>query len=148
MGIKQIMKKIEQLDGNYIRESGDIYISPANIDKLGIYLENSDDIETILITPYLINLKDGALYELHYYEFEIEVLNIPKSNYVEYAEGNILSKEITSNIKPKAVVSQKDKNFLLEALQDYLKAMGQMAFEQDRKHDKRLENAELFYQIF
>jgi hypothetical protein len=80
-----------------------------------MYLENSVEIETILITPYLINLKDGALYELHYYEFEIEVLYVPKSNYVEYAEGNILTKEITNNIKPKAVVSQKDKSFLLKA---------------------------------
>lgn len=148
MRIQQIIKEIGQLNGNYIRNSGDIYISPANIDKLEIYLENSDDIETILITPYLINFKDGALYELHYYEFEIEVLNVPKSNYVEYVEGNILPKEITNNIKPKAVVSQKDKTFLLKALYDYLKAMGQMTFEQDRKHDERLENAELFYQIF
>jgi hypothetical protein len=41
-----------------------------------------------------------------------------------------------------------DKTFLLKALYDYLKAMGQMTFEQDRKHDERLENAELFYQIF
>lgn len=148
MRIQQIMKKVEPLNGNYIRESGDIYISPANIDKLGIYLEISDDIETILITPYLINLKDGALYELHYYEFEIEMLNVSKSYYVEYPEGNILPKEITNNIKPKAVVSQKDKSFLLKVLHDYLKAMGQMTFEQDRKHDKRLEDAELFYQIF
>ncbi|NLW47276.1 MAG: hypothetical protein GXY86_08070 [Firmicutes bacterium] len=148
MRLQQIIKEIGQLNGNHIRESGDIYISPANIEKLGIYLENSDDIETILITPYLINLKDGALYELHYYEFEIEVLNVPKSNYVEYGEGNMLPKEITNNIKPKVVVSQKDKTFLLKALYDYLKAMGQMTFEQDRKHDERLENAELFYQIF
>lgn len=148
MRLQQIIKEIGQLNGNHIRESGDIYISPVNIDKLGMYLENSDDIETILITPYLINLKDRALYELHYYEFEIEVLNVPKSKYVEYAEGNILPKEMTNNIKPKAVVSQKDKNFLLKALQGYLKTMGQMTFEQDRKHDKRLENTELFYQIF
>lgn len=148
MRIQQIIREIEQLNGNYIRESRDVYISPANIDKLGIYLENSDDIETILITPYLINLKDGVLYELHYYEFEIEVLNVPKSNYIEYAEGNILPKEITNNIKPKVVVAQEDKNFLLKALHDYLKAMGQMTFEQDRNHDKRLKNAELFYQVF
>ena len=148
MRIQQIIKEIEQLNGNYIRESGDIYISPANIDKLRLYLENSDDIETILITPYLINLKDGVLYELHYYEFEIEALDVPKSNYVEYAESNILPKEITNNIKPKVIVYQKDKAFLLKALDDYLKAMSQMTFEQDRRHDKRLENAELFYQIF
>lgn len=148
MRIQQIKKEIEQLSGNYIRESSDIYISPANIDKLGIYLENSDDLETILITPYLINLKEGALYELHYYEFEIEVLNVSKSNYVEYAEGNILPEEITNNIRPKVVVAQEDKNFMLKALYDYLKAMEQMTFELDKNHDKRLENAELFYQIF
>ncbi len=53
-------------------------------------------------------------------------------------------------LKPKAVVSQQDKSLLLTALQDYLNAMRKMTFEQDRKHDKRLEveNVELFYQIF
>lgn len=148
MRIQHIIREIEQFDGNHVRENGDIYISPSNMDKFGTYLENCDDIETILITPYLINLKDGALYELHYCEFEIEMLNASKSNYVEYAEGNMLPKEIINNIKPKAIIAKKDKYFLLRVLHDYLKAMRHMTFEQDRKHDKRLENAELFYQIF
>lgn len=148
MRIQHIISEIEQFDGNHVRENGDIYISPSNMDKFETYLENCDDIETILITPYLINLKDGALYELHYYEFEIEMLNASKSNYVEYAEGNMLPKEIIDNIKPKAIIAKKDKDFLLKVLHDYLKAMRHMTFEQDRKCDKRLENAELFYQIF
>jgi hypothetical protein len=148
MKTQQIINEIQKMNGNYIRESGHVYISPSNMSKLGIYFENSDDVETILITPYLINIIDEALYELHYYEFEIEVLNVSKSNYLEFSGGNILPNEITNNIKSKAVVSQKDKRFLIKALQDYLTAMGQMTFEQDRQHDKRLENAELFYQIF
>lgn len=118
------------------------------MDKLATYLESCEDIDTILITPYLINLKDKSLYELLYCAFEIEMLNISNSNYIDYAEGNVLPKEITNNIKPKALVDKKDKNFLSKALSDYLKAMKNMTFEQDRKHDTRLDSAELFYQIF
>lgn len=148
MRIQQIIREIEKLNGNHFRESGDIYISPSNMDKLATYLENCEDIETILITPYLINLKDGSLYELLYYAFEVDVLDISNSNYIDYAEGNVLPKEIICNIKPKAVVARKDKHFLLRVLYDYLKAMKHMTFKQDRKHDTRLENAELYYQIF
>jgi len=148
MRIRQIIKEIKQLNGNYIRGNGDIYISPANMDKLAAYLENCEDIETILITPYLINLKDGGLYELLYYEFEVEVLNISNSEYIDYTEGNVLPKEITSNIKPKAIIARKDRSFLLRVLHDYFKAMKNMTFVQDRKSNLRLDKAELFYQIF
>ncbi|NLD49418.1 MAG: hypothetical protein GX660_19865 [Clostridiaceae bacterium] len=148
MRIHQVIREIEQLDGNHVRENGDIYISPSNMENLATYLENCDDVETILITPYLINLKDRGLYELLYYAFEIEVQNRVNSAYVDYAEGNVLPKEITSNLKPKAVIEKKDKNFLQKAIYEYLETMKNMTFEQDRKSDARLSDAELFYQIF
>lgn len=148
MRIHQIIREIEQLDGNHVRENSDIYISPSNMDKLATHLENCDDVETILITPYLINLKDRGLYELLYYAFEVAVHDRVNSAYVEYARGNVLPKEITSNLKPKAIVDRKDKNFLQKAIRRYLDAMKNMTFEQDRKSDARLADAELFYQIY
>lgn len=148
MRIHQIIREIEQLDGNHVRENGDIYISPSNMDKLVTYLVNCDDVETIFITPYLINLRDRGLYELLYYAFEVEVHDRVNSAYEEYEEGNVLPKEITSNLKPKAVVDRKDKSFLQKAIHGYLDAMRNMTFEQDRKSDTRLADAELFYQIY
>ncbi|WP_339061078.1 hypothetical protein [Tepidibacillus marianensis] len=149
MRIQEIIKRIENFEGNLIRRNGAIYISPANMDKFVAYLETCEEIETLLITPYLINLKDEALYELHYYEFEIEVVsNGSESSYVEHAKHNALPEEIIRNIKPKAMTAKKDKQFFLSALHDYLKAMKGMTFEYDRKSDKSLWNAELFYQIF
>jgi len=85
---------------------------------------------------------------LHYYEFELEVIDVPQSYYVEYREGNRLAEEIVNNIKPKAIIAKNDKAFLVKSLQNYLKNMEGMMFEQDRNSNKRLENADLFYQIF
>lgn len=149
MRIQEIIEKIENLEGNLIKKNGAIYISPSNMDKFVAYLKTCGEIETLLITPYLINLKDEALYELHYYEFEIEVdNNESESNYIEHAKLNALPEEIIRSIKPKAVTAKKDRQFFLAALRDYLKAMKEMTFEYDRKSDKSLLDAELFYQIF
>jgi len=105
-------------------------------------------IETLLIIPYLVNLKDEAMYELLYYDFEIKVArNGSESSYVEHDKNNILPEEIIRNIKPKAITTKKDKQFYLSALRDYLNAMKKMTFECDRKSNKSLLNAELFYQI-
>jgi hypothetical protein len=148
MKIQQIIKEIEQFEGNHTRNDGDIYITPSNMDKFAGHMENCEVVASILITPYLINLKDKSLYELLYYTFEMEVLEISNSNYIEYAKENVLPEEITRNIKPKAVVNGKDKDFYIKALNDYLKAMKNMAFEDNRKSDTSLLNAQLFYQIF
>lgn len=148
MKIQHIVKEIEKFEGNHIRDNGDVYIAPSNMDKFAGYIENCEVIESILVTPYLINLEDKSLYELLYYTFEMEVLEKSNSNYIEYAKGNVLPEEITRNIKPKAVVDRKDKKFYIKALNDYLKAMKNMAFEVDRKSDTSLLNAQLFYQIF
>lgn len=148
MRIQEIIKKVENFEGNLIRKNGAIYISSSNMDKFVVYIESCEEIETLLITPYLVNLKDEALYELHYYEFEIEVDNGLESNYIEHAKLNALPEEIIRSIKPKAVTAKKDRQFFLSALRDYLKAMKEMTFEYDRKSDKGLLDAELFYQIF
>jgi len=111
-------------------------------------LKNCNDTISILLTPYLVNIEEDALYELHYYEFELEMLDVDHSYYIEYMENNSLPKEIVNNIKPKAIVAKSDKAFLIESLQNYLKSMRKMVFEEDRKSDIRLQDAGLYYQIF
>jgi len=148
MAIESIIEKTLNAKGNYCRNSGDIYISPTNMESFAKYLDSCNDISSILITPYLVNTEDGALYELHYYEFMLEVLDTPQSYFIEYSKSNTLPEEIVNNIKPKAVVAKNDKDFLIKSLENYLKNMKGMAFEQDRNSNKRLEKANLFYQIF
>lgn len=102
----------------------------------------------ILITPYLIIEDYNIVYELHYYEFELEIIDIQKSYFVEHPQGNILPKEITKNIKPKGIVAAGDKKFYLKSLCNYLIKMRKMEFLYDKEKDKRLEKSELYFQIF
>ena len=135
-------------EGNYCQGNGEIYISLVNMKNFVKLLESCDAITNMLITPFLINTDDGALYELHYYEFEIERFNESHSFYIEYAEGNALPKEIVNNLKPKAIVAKNDEAFLINVLNNYLTKMEGMKFEQDRKSNIRIEKASLFFQVY
>lgn len=148
MSIEIIIKKIQGLNGNFCHREGDIYISPINMESLVSFLENDNNISSILITPYLISSKNNTLYELHYYEFELEVLDIPQSHLIKYDKNNILQKEIVDKISPKAVVAKNDKDFFMKALKNYLKAMKTMTFEEEKNNNEKLTNSKLFYQIF
>ena len=148
MTLKAIFTSIQGLEGNLSRENENVFISQVNMESFVKRLEECSDISSILITPYLINTDDYALYELHYYEFELDVIMTDKSYFVEYAKGNVLPKEIVDNFKPKAIVAQGDSLFLITALSNYLEKMRNMTFDRDRNADKRLEKAELFYQVF
>ncbi|MCL2163706.1 MAG: hypothetical protein FWH55_04765 [Oscillospiraceae bacterium] len=148
MTTEDIIKKTLGNKGNYCRGNGDIYISPMNMGNFVNYLDDCDDVPSVLITPYLINTEDDDLYELHYYEFELEAQDTAQSYFVEHQEGNVLPEEIVKSIKPKVIIAKNDKAFLIKSLHNYLKSMERMDFEQDRNNNKRLEKAVLFYQIF
>ena len=152
MNFETIVSQIQTAEGNHFRANGNIYISPANMTGLVDFIVSCDESVIneldILITPYLINLKDQALYELHYYEFGLEVLDVSESFYVEHNIKNSLPKEIIDNIKPKAVAAKFDRHFVIMALQGYLGSMSKMDFKQDRAKCQMLEGADLFYQIF
>ena len=148
MTFKTIIEITEGSTGNHIRGKGDIYISPTNMETFVDLLEKCNGVLRMSIIPYLINTEDMALYELLYYCFDVEMLDIPRSYFIEFPKGNVLAEEIVNNIKPKIVVAKNDKSFLIKTLKDYLKSMNKMAFEEDRNSDKSLEKAELFYQIY
>jgi hypothetical protein len=142
------IKKIKEMADNHYRENGDIYIADANMGRLLKCIEACSELPSILITPYLINLSDGALYELHYYEMEFEVIDTPRSYFVEHNGDNKLPPEIAYNLKPKAVIAKNDKEFFLNSLNHYLRKMSDMTFEEERKTNKRLIETKLFYQVF
>ena len=146
MKFDNLVEIIENMEGNYSSKTGGLYILPANIERLSEMINNCDDLQSILITPFLITV-NGGLYELHYYEFEIEIGNVSKSYYVEYQQGNVLPPEIIKNIKPKAMVSNKDKDFFINAVDDYFTAMRKMTFESDRLSNIALNDANLYFQI-
>jgi len=148
MNIETILKKTIEDKENHIRGNGDVYITPKNMESFTNYLKNCDCVPNLLVTPYLINTKEDALLELHYYEFELEVLDVPQSYFVEYPDGNNLPEEIIKNIKPKAIVAKNDKTFSIDSLRHYIRYMQGMEFEKDRNSNKKLEKADLFYQIF
>ena len=145
--IKTITKSIESSQGNY-KSYGNVYISPDNMKSFATYLTGCEDIQEILITPYLLNLESDGVCELIYYEFTLEVLEIPKSYFIEYPIGNTLPKEIVENIKPKVVIAKKDKKFPTSALLNYLECMDKMSLNEVRNADDRLKEAKLCYQIF
>lgn len=147
MNFTEHIKYIQSMSGNFENNTGDCFITPENIEKLPLLLRDCDDIQGILITPYLIT-KDDNLYELHYYEFELEVSDESKSCYAEYPKSNSLPLEIVENIKPKAIVSKKDKTFFVDALDKYLVAMKRMGFLYDKTSIPDLQDANLFFQIF
>lgn len=148
MKFNNLVEIIQNMDGNYSGKTGGLYILPANIEKFPEMINSCDDIQSILITPFLLNTASETLYELHYYEFEIEVSDIPKSYYVEYPQGNMLPKEIVESIKPKAVASKGDRAFYVNALDQYFTAMRKMTFESDKLAITALNKANLYFQIY
>jgi hypothetical protein len=145
MNFVEAIEAVKRMDGNYFKNSRDMYILPSNMIKLAELLEDTDDLQDILITPFLIGEK--ATYELHYYEFMLEFRDIPISCFVEYNKNNKLPQEILNNIKPAAHVCNGDRAFYLTALYDYLIAMQNMQFEFEMQFD-HLKNLSLYYMIY
>ena len=141
MNVYDILTSAEQYEGNYT------YITVSNMDKLVSVLETYEQIEGILITPYLI-IENEAIYELLYYTFEIEVVDSYNSRYIEFLEGNSLPREVLDNLKPKLVVNKRDTTLYFAALKNYLTAMKKMKFELERNNSGKLMEATLYYQIF
>ena len=143
-----IINKLEQSSGNYCRNQNEIYISLNNMLTLPNLVKESGELHSMLITPYLIGTDNNIIFELHYYEFEIEVCDSENSYLVDYPEGNLLTKEIVDNFKPKAFVALNDITFYERVLNDYLKNMQRALFKEERKSDSRLEKSMLYFQVF
>lgn len=143
----EIQKKVEQYEGNYNGNGSNTYISVSNMDKFVSELETYEQIEGVLITPYLIN-KDKAIYELLYYSFEVEVVDSYDSMYNEFLKENSLPEEVLDNLKPKLAVNKDDKTLYFAALKNYLTVMKKMKFELERNSNSKLMKATLYYQIF
>ena len=101
-----------------------------------------------IITPYLIDKDDTIIFELHYYEFEIEVCDLKESYWVDYPKENLLSKEIVDNFKPTAFVALNDFAFYEKILNNYLKNIQKASFKEEKKSDSRLDSSELYFQVF
>jgi hypothetical protein len=145
--LETIITKIESFQGNH-ESAESIYISPTNMKTFATFLQDCEDFQEILITPYLVNLEDDSRCELLYYEFTLELQEIPLPYFMDYDPENTLPKEIINNIKPKAIAAKKNKKFLVDALSSYLDNMDKMSFSEVRCSDERLKFAKLFYHIF
>ena len=130
-----IINKLEQSSGNYCRNQNEIYISLNNMLTLPNLVKESGELHSMLITPYLIGTDNNIIFELHYY-------------LVDYPEGNLLTKEIVDNFKPKAFVALNDITFYERVLNDYLKNIQRALFKEERKSDSRLEKSMLYFQVF
>ena len=148
MMFEDAIKKIENSEGNYCRSSGTTYISPENMKIFANYLTQCEDIQDMLVTPYLINLEDSAISELLYHQFMIEILDVSRVSFLEFPSGNTLPKEIVDNIKPKVTVPKGNRETLSIILNEYLTKMDEMLFAEYRNCSKSLEKAMLFYEIF
>lgn len=128
--MEDLMDSICTLDGNYVRNG--TYISPRNMDVF--ISEISEDIELcdLLICPFLINMEDGGLYDLLYYEFKIQLSTRSTACYEEYPQENILPKEITDNIHPQIYIPMGDHASFKSALFSYMRAMEKMNFADEK----------------
>lgn len=145
MTIESIIETTKKLQGNLSRGNG-IYISSKNMICFTNLLNKTDKMRGILITPYLIT-KNGALYELHYYEFDIEVRK-EQSHYNNYDSKNLLPIEVIENLKPQAIVAEGDIDFYRKCIASYLENMKNLDFNEIKTYYPELLNAQLFYQIF
>jgi hypothetical protein len=133
--------------GNIIR-GANMYINSKNINHV-IGLIKSSDVteEEILITPYLINKDPIQIYELHYYEFEIDMKG-EISYHINYPSRNCLEKEIIDNIHPRTVVARGDKEQFLEEISKYFRVMEQMTFSSAIEAYPILSESKLYYEFF
>ncbi|MBC8559581.1 hypothetical protein [Fumia xinanensis] len=148
METKKIINILEKSPGNFCKNQNDIYISLDNMLTIPNLVKKSGKLHSLLITPYLINRDNHMIFELHYYEFEIEVCDLEKSYFVDYPKENLLSKELIDNFKPKAFVAINDFAFYERILNDYLKNIQMTSFEEEKTLDSRLENSMLYFQVF
>ena len=102
----------------------------------------------ILITPFLVSINPELIFELLYYEFVIDILNVAESFSRDYPIGNGLPKEIIENIKPRAIAALGDKRFVEVVLGDYFKAMRRMRFDSVLEAYPELSQANLYYQMY
>lgn len=142
----RIVQEALQREGN-LQRYNHIYITPQNMMYFRQDVIDYGVMPDILITPYLISNDGGSLYELHYYEFDLDIGG-NKSHYIEYNAKNSLPEEITKNIKPRAVIADGDIEFYVSALSNYLYAMNKMQFKEDREHYPQLKNAPLYFELF
>ena len=148
MEAKKIIIALENCPGNFSRHPNDIYITLSNMLVLPNLVKNSGRLHSFLITPYLVNQDTHTFFELHYYEFEIEVGEWEKSYYVDYPKRNLLPNEIIDNFKPKAFVTQNDFTFYEKALNDYFKNIKKSSFAEEKKFNSDLKTSKLYFQIF
>ena len=144
MTIENLIKSIMKLHGNLQRGNG-IYISPQNMDYFAEQLAGIEAQQGILITPYLV-IEGGSLYELHYYEFDVEVRN-EKSHFNNYNPRNSLPKEITENLKPQVIIAVADAESYQKSVAWYLENMRKMTFSEVKAHYPEFKNSHLFYEI-
>ena len=144
MTIENLVKRVMKLHGNFQRGNG-IYISPHNMDYFAEQLAGIDAQQGVLITPYLI-IESGSIYELHYYEFDVEVRN-EKSHFNNYNPKNLLPKEITENLKPQVIIAVTNAGFYQKAVTWYLENMRKMTFSEVKGRYPELGNSHLFYEI-
>lgn len=148
MKYQEITAAIVDMPGNFQMKKRETYINPENFLKLPTFLKTCENLENILIIPYLINISNGNIYELVYYKFEIEVTEFEESYYLNYEETNRLPDEITSYIKPKAFVSKHDKKFYVDAVQQYVHSLMNMTFECEIAKIPSLNEFKLYFQIY
>lgn len=148
METEMIINALKENPGNFCRDQNDIYISLDNMLMVPNLVKKSGKLHSLLITPYLIGRDSHMIFELHYYEFEIEVCDLERSYFVEYPKGNLLSKEVIDNFKPKAFVAINDFAFYEKILNDYFKNIQMASFEVEKNLDGKLENSVLYFQVF
>ena len=106
----------------------------------------------LLITPFLINDQKMEIYELHYYEFELQLSTaITNSYYIDYPLKNKLSKEIIDNIRPKIYIPINDTVAFSNAIKTYICAMENMRFQDENVFSlscASVINYKLYFQIY
>ncbi|QIK70237.1 hypothetical protein G7062_08005 [Erysipelothrix sp. HDW6C] len=144
--MQMFLEKLQKSSNNRY-ENGNIFISPNNMYLIIDEMKYQKKAMNLLITPYLIEKGGNMTYELHYYEFDIEILAGSK-RIKAYNIKNGLPKDITENLVPGIEIDMKEYSLACEYLKSYLDSMSSFSFSDERKPLSMMGDAELYYQIF
>lgn len=128
---------------------GNTYISQKNMFKFLECIKIEKEVPNILITPYLVNTVDSKVFELMYYEFDIDVRDgAPEVIKFDNNNNNEFPDELVKGIYPGIKVSKHDYEFAYSELNKYLNSMNKMNFFEVINHYPFFKKEDLYYQVF
>ena len=134
--------------GNNLYVDNQVFISPDNIYCLPFIINDCNDFEDLLITPFLVIGDPVLVYELYYLEFCIGIEDIESSYFVMNDVVDLNSVGFQMLRKQRAIIATGDFQFLKNALIEYFNIMKDLNLDSERNSNHLLLNANVYFQMY